>query len=53
MEWNGYFVRKQSFEERQPLDFLRGIPDRQQPAISRPGTGDEFLAVGEVTPEDL
>ena len=43
-EWNGLFVREQSFEERQPLDLLRGLPDNQTPAVSRPGTGDQFVA---------
>lgn len=52
-EWNGYFVRGQSWEARQPQDLLRGFPDRQQPEVSRPGTGDVFLSVGEVTADDL
>ena len=41
-EWNGYFVYKKFWERRQPQDFLRGFPDRQQPDVSRPGTGDVF-----------
>ena len=52
-EWNGYYVRDKSWEERQPQDFLRGLPDRQQPAVSRPGTGDVFLEPGDVTENDL
>ena len=52
-EWNGFVVRKESFERRQPQDLLRGFPDNQSPNISRPGTGDTFLNVGDVTPDDL
>lgn len=52
-EWNGFYVRDQSWEERQPQDLLRGFSDRQQPDVSRPGTGDVFLEVGEVTSDDL
>lgn len=52
-EWNGFYVRDQSWEMRQPQDLLRGFPDRQQPAVSRPGTGDVFLEVGDVTADDL
>jgi len=52
-EWNGLYVRKESWERRQPQDLLRGFPDPQQVAINRPGTGDRFLAVGEVTADDL
>ena len=53
LEWNGWFVRKKSFEARQPQDLLRGFVDRQQPSVSRPGTGDKFLAIGDVTADDL
>lgn len=52
-EWNGLFVRKESFEERHPQDLLKGFPDRQQPNVSRPGTGDTFLGTNEVTRDDL
>lgn len=52
-EWNNSVVRDQSFEERQPMDFLRGLPDHQAPKVSRPGTSDRFLTPGEVKPSDL
>lgn len=52
-EWNGFFVRRESWERRQPQDLLKGFPDRQQPDVSRPGTGDVFLDPGDVTPDDL
>lgn len=53
LEWNGLLVRKKSWERRQPQDLLKGFPDHQQPDISRPGTGDVFLAPNAVKPEDL
>ncbi len=54
MEWNGFFVKKdKTWERRQPQDLIRGFPDRQQPEISRPGTGDVFIGPGDVTADDL
>ncbi len=52
-EWNGFLVRNESWEARQPQDLLRGFPDKQSPAVSRPGTGDVFLAPGQVKASDL
>lgn len=52
-EWNNLFVLNDWWEERQPQDFLRGFPDRQQPEVSRPGTSDVYVLPGEVTAEDL
>jgi hypothetical protein len=52
-EWNGLFVRKDSWEARQPQDLLRGLPDDQRSEVSRPGNVDVFLADNEVTPDDL
>lgn len=52
-EWNGFVVRKESYERRQPQDLLRGFPDNQSVAVSRPGTGDEFIDVTDVNPNDL
>jgi len=43
LEWNGLFVRKKSWERRQPQDLIRGFPDHQQPAFSRPGQADVFI----------
>lgn len=54
MEWNGFFTKKdKTWERRQPQDLIRGFPDRQQPSISRPGTGDVFIGPGDVTADDL
>ena len=52
-EWNHFMVRLESWEQRQPQDLLRGFPDNQSPQVSRPGTGDFFLDVGDVKPGDL
>ena len=52
-EWNGLFVRNESYERRQPQDLLRGFGDRQQPEVSRPGGEDVFLGPGDVTADDL
>lgn len=53
MEWNGLFILKTFWERRHPQDLLRGFPDRQQPDVSRPGTGDVFLGTNDVSAEDL
>lgn len=53
MEWNHFFVGKDKWERRQPQDLLRGFPDRQQPEVSRPGTGDNFVGLTEVSRDDL
>ena len=52
-EWNGLYVHKDEWEERQPLDLIRGIPDDQSVEISRPPQTDVFLTANEVTPDDL
>ena len=52
-EWNGLFVRKESFEHRQPQDLLRGFPDDQSVRNSRPGGPDVFISSTDVTADDL
>lgn len=52
-EWNGLFVSNSEWEERQPQDFVRGVPDDQRVAISRPESLDIFLATNEVKSDDL
>ena len=52
-EWNGLLVRRESWEQRQPQDLLRGRPDRQAARISRPGNADVFIAANSVKPNDL
>lgn len=54
-EWNGLLVRKEDWEERQPQDFVRGIPDEKPVKDVRPETEDVFVGLyGQpVTIEDL
>ena len=52
-EWNGFLVRKESWEQRQPQDLLRGFPDKQAAQISRTGNADVFLDPNSVKPSDL
>lgn len=52
-EWNGLRVRRQSFEHRQPQDFVKGREDRQAVPDARPRTEDVFLDPGDVTVESL
>ena len=54
--WNGYRVlRRFAGEEtqRHPQEFVRGRPDNQRVAWSRPEATDVFLSPGDVTSEDL
>ena len=52
-EWTGSSVRSQSWEPRHPQDLIRSIPDRQDVADPNPEQADTFLAVGDVTVDDL
>lgn len=52
-EWNGLFVSKEFWEERQPQDLIRITADRMQVDVSRPEGTDNFLTVNEVKPSDL
>ena len=51
MQWDGLFVRKESWEIRQPQDYVRGVFDQQNVPIARPGTDPVF--VGTITDDDL
>lgn len=42
-EWTGRFVRDQSFEPRQPQDFVRGVRDDQTVPNPRPRQVDTFI----------
>ena len=53
LEWNGLFVRRESWEARHPQDTIHGIVDDQRVPISRPGGDDVFLEPNEVTAENL
>ena len=51
--WDGLYVCPKDYEPRHPQDFLRGIPDDQSVAFTRPEATDTFLADNEVTVDDL
>lgn len=53
MQWNGLFVRSQSFELRNAQDFVRGRPDDQTVPIARPESDPVFLDTNDVQPGDL
>jgi hypothetical protein len=42
-QWNNYIVREQSFELRQPQDFVRGVRDDQTVPEPRPRQTNVFL----------
>jgi len=52
-EWNGAIVCKRHWESRQPLDKLRGRPDRQSVPNPRPDPDPVYLTVNQVTVDDL
>ena len=52
-EWNGLMVRKGSWEQRHPQDFLRSFADHQAVPDARTEAADNFLGDNEVTVEDL
>ena len=41
--WDGYWVCNKDWEPRHPQDFIRGVRDNVQPAISRPESTDVFI----------
>lgn len=53
--WDGYKVRKDLWEPRQPQDFVRGRRDKisAPPGETRGESSDVFLSANEVQPEDL
>jgi len=52
--WDGYIVRKDFWEPRQPQDFVRGRKDTiaAPPGETRSESPDTFITTA-VTPEDL
>ena len=52
-EWTGRRVRRDSFENRHPQDFVRGIPDDQTVSFARPEHPDVFLGANDVTRNSL
>jgi len=51
-EWNGLWVRPKSFEDRHPLDFIRGFSEKLNPSV-RPEATDVFVSANEITNSDL
>lgn len=45
-EWTGRIVRSQSFELRQPQDFVTGVRDDQTVPEPRPRPADVFIGMG-------
>jgi hypothetical protein len=43
--WDGIMVCRRDYEQRQPQDFVRGVPDYQAPFFTRPEVSDCFIAV--------
>lgn len=41
--WQGFMVCRKDWEERQPQDFVKGVPDIQTPPWTRPPAGDIFV----------
>lgn len=52
LEWNGLFVYKGYYEERQPQDFVKGVIDKQNVPITRPKTDPVFIT-DPITYDDL
>jgi|1_EtaG_2_1085319.scaffolds.fasta_scaffold203243_1 hypothetical protein len=52
-EWNNKIVRKESFEHRHPMDFLRARPDRQAAEDPRTESSDVYLGANQVQANDL
>jgi len=41
--WDGFYVCFKHWEPRQPLDFLKGIADKQSVPFSRPAPPDSYI----------
>lgn len=51
-QWDGAMVDRRFVDRRNPQDFVRGVPDRQDLPFSRPEAPDQFIE-GIIRPEDL
>jgi len=51
--WDGAMVCRADFELRHPQDSLRARPERNNVKDARPEPEYRFLAVGEITGDDL
>lgn len=43
LEWTGLRVCPKDFESRHPQDFVKGVPDKQNPPWVRPEAADVFI----------
>lgn len=51
--WDGYMVCDDDFEERQPQDFVRAVPDHQRVAWTRSEPSDVFVVPAPADPDSL
>lgn len=51
-QWDGAMVHPKFLDRRNPQDFVRGVPDRQDLPYARPEAPDVFIE-GIIGPEDL
>jgi len=51
--WDGAMVCPDDFETRHPQDFVKAVPERNHIKEPRPRPEIRYLAVGEITAEDL
>ncbi|KKW92682.1 hypothetical protein YP76_07040 [Sphingobium chungbukense] len=51
-QWDGAMVDRRFVDRRNPQDFVRGVPDRQDLPYARPEAPDQFIG-GIIRPEDL
>lgn len=53
-QWDGAMVDRRFVDRRNPQDFVRGVPDRQDLPYARPESPDVFIdPFDPVTPNDL
>lgn len=53
-DWDGAMTTRSHIDGRQPQDFVRGVPDRQDLPFARPESPDTFInPLTPVTPESL
>lgn len=50
-QWNGLYTCRRCWDYRHPQEYLRGIPDNQAPALSRPESPDQFTEGAQNLPE--
>jgi hypothetical protein len=43
--WDGLYVCKEDYEQRHPMDFMKGFPDDQTVPYSRPDTEDSAVTI--------